>query len=103
MKLRQQGIKDIFTKLGKDDFDIWLSGAYRDGEYKAWNAAGQLMIHSFWDNGVRTGEYKSWHDNGQISEHSFWKGESYDRFRKEWDRSGKLLRNDRYKNGEIVS
>jgi len=73
MSLRYEAITNIFTKLGKEVFEIWFSGKVREGEYKEWHKNGQMYIHSFYKNDELEGEYKAWHPDGQLIGHSFWK------------------------------
>jgi len=64
MNLRHKGIIDLFTKYGKQPFDIWFSGKYREGEYKVWHETGQILQHSSWKNR---------RPNSEMWEHSVWK------------------------------
>ena len=70
-----------------------------NGEYKYYNAYGQIKEHKFWKNGNVNGEYKWWYDNGRLKEHKFYKNGKLDRECKWWNNDGKLLKHKFYKNG----
>lgn len=73
MNLRHNGIKDIFTLLGKEAFTTRFSGKEKDGEFKKWWKNGQLAVHSFLKNGVLEGEYKRWNEDGKFLRHHIYK------------------------------
>ena len=41
----------------------------KHGEYKNYDANGQLVIHCHYKNGQKHGEYKQYYSNGQLSYH----------------------------------
>ena len=102
MNLRRKGIKDIFTKLKKEDFGIWFSGIDGEGEFKSWHENGQIWQHFFYKDGDVHGEYKNWYVNGRMAEHSFYKNGERDGEYKVWHANGQMWRHAFYKDGEIV-
>lgn len=102
MSLRYKGITDLFTKLGKQPFDIWFSGKYREGEYKIWYKTGQIIQHSSWKNGKRNGEFKEWRTNGKLSVRCFFKNNKRNGEYKKWRANGEMWEHSVWKNGKKV-
>ena len=98
---RQQIIK-LFTKYGKEGFELWFSGVEGEGEFKAWYDNGQLDTHSFYKNNTLHGERKGWYPDGQINVHCFYKdGELHGEY-KYWGDNGELFDHKLYKDGKTV-
>ena len=102
MNKKRQVIKDIFTKFGKLNFGVWISGAGGEGEYKSWYSNGQIHAHAFYKNDKLEGEYKYWYKNGQIEEHSFYKNGKLDGEYKTWYNNGEIWEHAFYKDGKVV-
>lgn len=73
MTLQREGIKDVFTKLGKKYFQVWFSGIQEKGEYKSWYENGQLWMHHFYKNRKLEGDSKTWDEDGTLSRHAIYK------------------------------
>ena len=102
MNLRRWGIIHLFTKFGKEDFDIWFSGVEGEGEYKRWHDDGKIGGHSFYKDGKLHGEYKTWWPNGQMLEHAFCKNGKRDGEYKSWRDNGEISEHSIYKDGKVV-
>jgi len=100
MSLRYKGIKDIFTKFGKEEFDIWFSGEEKEGEFKVWWSSGQIYKHSFWKNGELNGKHEKWFENGKPAGRWFYKNGNIDGEYKAWRPSGQMSIHAFYKNNE---
>lgn len=71
--MKRKQIKNVFTKLGKEQLELWFSGEEKEGEYKKWYSNGQIYIHAFYKNGKTHGEYKIWWSDGNIWHHKLLK------------------------------
>lgn len=74
MNLKHKAFWDIFTKLGKESFEIWLSGKEEEGEYRLFYSTGQLLKQMFVNKkGELDGEVITWARNGKLTTHSLYK------------------------------
>ena len=80
---------------------FFVKGGERTGEYKKWNAKGQLEKQCFYKNGLLYGEYKEWYENGQLDSHCFYKNHKIEGECKWWLANGQLAIHCFYKNDEL--
>ena len=102
MNLKHKGIIDIFTKLGKMYFAIWLSGIRGEGVMISLYNIGVIREISTYKNNRRNGISKLWYSNGQLFSRCSYKDERVDGEAKSWSLSGKLERHAIYKNDKVI-
>jgi antitoxin component YwqK of YwqJK toxin-antitoxin module len=71
--MKHKGIREIFTKYGKKDFEIWLSGKEGFGELMSWYRNGQQFEHTFYsDKGKLVGVRRVWTASGEVLRHEIY-------------------------------
>jgi hypothetical protein len=68
--MRHKGIREIFTKYGKFDFEVWLSGRQGFGRVMSWHSNGQQFEDmTVSKDGKFVSERKVWAVNGELIRH----------------------------------
>ena len=81
---------DIFTKLGKEWLEIWLTGKEEAGEVRSWYSNGQIAHKAIWESKKPNGEVIWWWTNGKIKTKSVYEyGKNMST--KYWNEKRKLL------------